>query len=176
MVWITVACAFAVLLAIAFVVLFRALLSPSSQAVNSKRVKDFTLARYKPLLRLLGEEDYQFIRSLPAYEPAMEKSLRKRRNAAISGYLRALSKDFEMLHKSARMMLAHGEVNRPELLPLLIRQSITFRYAMTVIRIRLAWNNAGLPKVSVDFGKILGPAGWLHSELRTLAVAPAQQA
>src|SRR6266576_2563782 len=62
----------------------------------------FSLDRYQPMGRLLGDEDMLFLKSQPGYRPAMGARWERERRQIFRSYLRELKSDFRHLHAQAR--------------------------------------------------------------------------
>jgi hypothetical protein len=106
--------------------------------------------RYKPLLRLLSEDDFAFLRSQPGFRPGIAKRLRSRRLAAFRGYLAHLETEFLVLHLALRVMNLYAPQDRPDLASELIRQRLVFSFRMAEVRFRLAFLGLGMRPVSVQ--------------------------
>jgi hypothetical protein len=106
--------------------------------------------RYKPLLRLLSEDDFAFLRSQPGFRPGIAKRLRSRRVAAFRGYLVHLEAEFLVLHLALRLMNLYAPQDRPDLARELIKQRLVFSFRMAEVRFRLAFLGLGMRPVSVQ--------------------------
>src|SRR5579862_6149188 len=65
---------------------------------------EFSLARYEPIVRLVGEEDLEFLARQPGCRPEILAKLRRERRKILRMYLRELAADFRSLHRQARWM------------------------------------------------------------------------
>lgn len=104
----------------------------------------FSPARYRPMIRLLAEDDFTFLASQPGYRPEIGTKLLRERRRIFRMYLNELGRDFHRLHAEARALLADSPEQHPELVGLLLRQQLIFWRAMAGIELRLAPRAAGL--------------------------------
>ncbi|MBE7541032.1 MAG: hypothetical protein M9913_01960 [Bryobacteraceae bacterium] len=93
-------------------------------------------SRYAPLTRLLSPEDFAFLRTLPGYDPKLEKTLRRRRVDAFRYYLRALENDFGTLQRAGHLLIATGQ-GSPMLREQLLLARISFTRALWQVRLEL---------------------------------------
>src|SRR5580692_10972349 len=77
--------------------LFRRLIAgPKSLPVSVEWINDLSIARYRPMERLLTEEDYRFLASQPGIDKKALRRLRGERRKIFRGYLACLSHDFAL--------------------------------------------------------------------------------
>lgn len=131
---------------------------------------EFSVDKYRPMQRLLSEEDCLFLKSQPGYHPSILQALRKDRRRVFRVYLRSMRRDFNRLYLAAKeaAMYAHGsELN---LLEMMVRQRAVFLWALAVVEMRLALYTLGIGTVDIrpvlgyleamqDATRILQPAG-----------------
>src|SRR5579872_7468947 len=67
--------------------------------------------RYRPMLRLLADEDLEFV----SVNSNLHKVLRTRRRELFRSYLRCLARDYALLLAGVRAVMVHSGVDRPEL-------------------------------------------------------------
>src|SRR5688500_7728052 len=107
-----------------FTILIRRVLAPG--ATNDGDLGDwldkFSVARYRPMERLLSDDDYEFLSAQPGYDPSIARRLKSERRQIFRIYLRHLSEDFSRLHHAARLMLIYSPEDRPELARTLMLQ------------------------------------------------------
>lgn len=128
-------------------------------------VENFSLDRYRPMYRLLREEDYDFLRSQPGYHRSIEKRLRRERRLILKSYLRNLRCDFSRLYRAGMEMALMSVEDRSELVGSLMRLRLDFYRAMAVVELRLALNGFGIE--ATDFEATFEP-------LRQLALVAAE--
>jgi hypothetical protein len=135
--------------------LVRRLTSPGSVSeCDPEWVANFSLATYRPMLRLLAEDDYRFYASQPGITPKAVEQLRKERRRVFKSYLRNLVRDFHRLHLAARMTLIYSAQDRPDLAQALLRLRLIFTWAVLMVEFRLVLHAFGFG--AVDARKLLG--------------------
>src|SRR5882672_5115695 len=87
-------------------------------------LEDFSIAKYRPMLRLLSEDDYEFLASQAGYQGKIASQLRAERRRVFRAYLRNLVRDFHRLHHVAKMMAVYSAQDRPEMGVALLKQSL----------------------------------------------------
>jgi len=142
-----------------------------SEETVTEWLDDFSVARYGPMQRLLGEADYCFLRSQPGYRPALEKKLRSQRKQIFRDYLRLMSIDFHHLLGLANLLMIHSVEDRPDLAKELFRQRLTFYWALFAIECRLCFAPGGL--AGVDIQGLLGSLEGLREQVAQLVPEPA---
>lgn len=110
---------------------------------------DFSLDCYQPMSRLLAEDDFQFLKSQPAYRAAMGRRWKRERLRVFRLYLGELKTDFRHLHAQARELVAHSESDSADLMNVLMKQQITFVRATTALEFRLLLHQIGIGKIDV---------------------------
>lgn len=128
---------------------WRLVSSARVRGVDPEWLKNFSTATYRPMERLLSEEDVEFLKSQPGYLPGMEKALRSGRRRIFRAYLRSLATDFNRLHLALRLALLESATDRPDLAAVLVRQKATFFLALAAVHLRLAMHALGLGSVDV---------------------------
>jgi hypothetical protein len=116
---------------------------------------DFSVSRYQPMMRLLSEEDLEFLAAQPGYRAETGARLRRERRRIFRMYLRDLARDFRRLHCAARKVAADSPAGHSELVGLLVRYQITFWRSMAIIELRLLAPHAGVPRL--DLAPLLKP-------------------
>jgi hypothetical protein len=113
-------------------------------------VENFNLDRYRPMSRLLVEEDFEFLSSQPGFDPGIARTLRRQRRRIFRHYLSNLQSDFNRLHAAARQFLLDEAQDRPELAIMLLKLRCNFWYAMASAHCRLALQPLGITPVDVQ--------------------------
>ena len=149
---------------------FRRLLAP---AADFSRLAEFSVETYRPMERLLLEDDFHFLRWQTGFAPDLEKRLRADRRRVFRAYLRGLTADFRLLHRAARILVSQHPEDRPDLAAGLVRQQLLFWWRLSVIHTRL-WLSA-VPGVDlqVDVRGLLRPVEWFRLRLNLVALAAA---
>lgn len=127
--------------------------------------------RYRPMTRLLDQEDFEFLAAQPGFRPEIARKLRTQRRRVMRMYLRAVSKDFNLLHARARRLVAAAPEEHHNLVGVLIRQRATFFRVRSMVEMRLAldWLLPG----TVDIRPLIGALEKLQAELQMPAPTPA---
>ncbi len=145
----------------ALILLFRKVLFPgTATGIDAGWLAEFSVDTYRPMTRLLREEDYSFLESQPGYSPDLARDLRKKRRKILSAYLRNLGRDFERLHRAARILALYAPADNSNLVWALMAQSFAFWTAMIEIRLRLL-----IPAVPVNVGELLRRTDWLRGQV-----------
>jgi hypothetical protein len=129
-------------------------------------LEDFSIAKYRPMLRLLSEDDYEFLASQAGYQGKIASQLRAERRRVFRAYLRNLVRDFHRLHHVAKMMAVYSAQDRPEMGIALLKQSLTFSLAVTAVRARLVLHGIGIG--AVDVRNIIEALDNMRSRVDTL--------
>lgn len=111
-------------------------------------LRSFSAARYRPMLRLLAEDDYEFLLAV-SKDPAVVKRLRAERRRIFRMYLNNLVRDFSRLHRAARVLVLEAEEERSDVAERLIRIRLNFVLAVFAVRCRLALHTVGIGTVDV---------------------------
>src|SRR4051794_28756912 len=116
------------ILALTLAVLVARHFGPGSEIlpVTTEWLGDLSDDRYRPMLRLLEESDFRFLRAQEGFRPAMEKTLRAQRAEAFHGYLRMLECDFKRVCLALQIMMVQSESDRPDLASALLHRQLTF--------------------------------------------------
>ena len=155
----------------AFWVLFRGLATSRSQAPTPEWVESLSPQRYRPMERLLGERDEEFVRSFPGVSRAVARQFRSERRRIFRTYLQSLSRDFSRVCAGLRAVVATAEEDRSDLAILVARQQFAFRFALVKVEVRLMMHAAGLGPV--DTTQLLACFDSLRLELRQLTAVSA---
>jgi hypothetical protein len=96
----------------------------------------FETRRYRPIERLLSDDDLQFLASCKL-GPATLKRVRAERRRLLSRYLRNLETDFSRLQAEARALLLSAPEDRPDLAAAILSQQFAFQRTMWMLKLRL---------------------------------------
>lgn len=124
------------------------------QGFDPQWLEDFSISKYRPMLRLLSEDDYEFLASQAGYKGKIASELRTERRKVFRAYLRNLVRDFHRLQQAAKTMALYSPQDRPELVATLLKQRITFSFAVLAVRLRLSLHTVGVG--TVDVRKLIG--------------------
>ena len=164
----------AVVLAVVLGLLVRSLSRQNNNNQNSAQwspgwFDDFSASSYRPMSRLLSEEDFRFLSKQAGYTPQMGKRLRKDRRLVFRSYLRNLIKDFNRLYSGAAILMVYSEVDRAELASSLFRIRVNFYYVLFLVQMRLAIHAAGFEMM--DITPMLQSLEFLQVRVRSLQPA-----
>lgn len=101
--------------------------------------------KYRPMVRLLNEEDFIFLRGDPGYRPDIEKRLRRSRARIYGRYLRLLHMDFCRLCKAGRALAVFAASDRTDFIDELARRQFAFRLRLLEAYWRLLVYRCGFP-------------------------------
>ena len=163
----------ALILATFALLIWRLVSSAKVHGVELDWLRDFSAADYRPMERLLSEDDIRFLKSEPGYEPGMEKALRTARRKIFGSYLRNLGRDFNRLHFALRLVALHSPHDRPDLATALIKQKLLFFAGLAAAHVKLRLNVLGIG--TVDVRGLVATLDTMRSELTRFFPAPAAQ-
>lgn len=124
--------------------------SPAITPDDSQWVSRFSVAKYRPMGRLLLNDDFEFLRRQRGYQPDIAKTLKAERRQIFRCYLRAIKRDFNRLHRIARFMVIYAPDAQPELVGALARYRWTFVKSYSMVQWRFALHVAAGAPVDVD--------------------------
>jgi len=137
--------------AVGFGILLRKLAAgPGTLPVTAEWIDELSMERYRPMLRLLSEEDLQFLASQPGYSPKLARQFRAQRCEIFRGYLGWLRSDFERVCTAIRLLMVQSRNDRPDLAVFLVRQKAMFFAGLLQIHCRLYLYRFGVAGVNVS--------------------------
>jgi hypothetical protein len=154
--------------AIAFALVIGKLLSARPEC-DPNWLAEFRVERYRPMERLLSDEDGSFLSAQRGFEPAMLRKLRAERRRIFRLYLRGLVRDFSRLDAIGRQLVASASEDRSDLAATLLRQRVAFTGNLLAVELSLALNAAGIGHV--DVRALVQNLALLKSRLAPLPVA-----
>lgn len=144
--------------------LMRRLIAPHDvSACDPEWLDEFSIDKYRPMLRLLSNEDYDFLAMQAGQTMSTIRKLRRERRRIFRAYLKSLTADFQRLHLAGRMLLVYSTVDRSDLAKKLVEQRITFTLAILMVHIRLVLQTIGIG--TVDVRGLLGSVDALRLEV-----------
>ena len=157
-------------LACALALVFQRLFSPGRcELVSTEWLSGFSVARYRPMGRLLSEDDYRFLARQKGYRPAIAQRLRRERIAVFRAYLRCIGGDFRRLEAALNLYMTHAPEDRPDLAKSLIKKRFLFTCAMITAKWRLTLYALGLG--GADVRGLVGVLDGMRIDLRRVALA-----
>ena len=124
------------------------------------------LDRYRPMLRLLSNDDLAFV----AANSKMQRELRVRRRNLFRGYLDCLTRDYAHLLARVRLAMVNSGVDRPDLARALARNRVLFAIAICKVEFRLALHATGIG--NVDISGLVEALETLRSQVSVLSTSP----
>src|SRR3954447_11105757 len=118
-----------------------------SLPVTTEWLGDLSDDRYRPMLRLLDEKEFRFLRAQKGFSPALEKRLRCQRVETFLGYLHMLEADFKRVCLALKVMLLQSDSDRPDLAWALLQRQMTFAFGMLLLQFRLILFRGGIATV-----------------------------
>lgn len=109
----------------------------------------FSAERYAPLSYLLSSEEFAYLRSLPGYQPAVERQMRSSRARICRLFLQEMKDDFMRLQAVGQALTVAGKCT-PEFREQLLRQRVQFSRAWWSVRVQLACWQIGIGSVDVS--------------------------
>jgi hypothetical protein len=167
---IAIAVSLIILVALLFAGLLRRLTAHSMHShVDLEWVANFSVAKYRPMERLLSESDYRFLAVHKGYDRKIEKRLRSERRKILRGYLRCLKDDFSRLEAALRLFVSHSPVDRSDLAKALLKQRALFTFGVLMLECRLALHFLGVGTVNSQ--GLIGSLDSLKAQVEQLVLA-----
>lgn len=164
-----IAAAILVCLALLGAFAYRRLSSPTVLPVTAEWIDELSVDRYRPMMRLLQEDDLRFLRTRPDFKPEMAVSFRRERCRVFRGYLRCLHGDFQRVSMALKIVMVQSRYDRPDLASALVRSQRAFALGMILVHCRLVLYRFGL--ATVDVADLLKVFDGARLELRSLVPA-----
>jgi hypothetical protein len=143
--------------------------SPGQLPATPDWLEDLSCERYRPMLRLLDDEEIRILRLTPGFTPRMERRLRIQRCRLFREYLSDLDADFKLVCAALRALLVQSQNDRPDLALTLVRSQAAFAYGKFTVQTRLLlyrWNLG-----SIDAARLLEPFEQMRLEMGRLVPA-----
>ena len=161
------------LIAAAFAFAFRKLLAPKpATSQDLGRISEFSIHSYAPLFRLFSAEDEQFLRSQAGFREEIYLNHRRQRALVCKKYLRNLSKDFQALHRSARILAAHAPAGYEDLGLALMKQSAVFWISYGAVYARVSVEPILPTRGAINLDRLVSITGWMQEQLQSLSAVP----
>jgi hypothetical protein len=124
-----------------------------------------TADRYRPMLRLLSNDDLAFVSA----NSKLQRELRTRRRKLFRGYLRCLTHDYAHLLAGVRQAMVQSRADRPDLAWALAKNRVLFAVGTCKIELSLALHAAGIGRV--DISGLVGALETLRVQVSALSAA-----
>src|SRR3984893_9617067 len=135
---------------LAFVVLYRTLASRQNAEVPMDQSLALAPGKYRPMERLLQEEDFLFLSSQPGFSARLGRRFRTERRRVFRAYLRSLSMDFGRVSQACQMLVIHAAEDRGDLAKGIIRQPLLLALGIFAVEGCLMLHAAGVGTVDVN--------------------------
>jgi hypothetical protein len=156
----------AIVFVLALVEVLRRFSSSQQFPVTTEWLDDLSVEFYRPMLRLLNQEDVHFLREQPGFTEDMAAKFRIQRCQVFEEYLKHLENDFKRICSALKVLMVQSKHDRPDLASLLLRNQIRFAYGIIMVQVRLECYRYGLG--SVDVSGLVKVFDGMRIELRTL--------
>ena len=141
----------------------------SALPVTVEWMETLSVERYRPMLRLLDQDDLSFLQSQPGFRPAMASRIRRQRRKIFQGYLRNLTADFQRTCMALKLVMLRSQNDRPDLAAALLRAQMAFVYGLIQVHFHLALYSLGW--AGVDVTGLVKLFDVMQLELRSLVPA-----
>jgi hypothetical protein len=121
--------------------------------------------RYRPMLRLLSDDDLAFVSA----DGKLRRMLRARRRELFRGYLRCLTRDYAHLLAGVREAMVHSGADRPDLAKALAKNRMLFAMSVCKVEFRLALHATGVGNVEIS--GLVQALEVLRGQVRVLSAA-----
>lgn len=154
-----------------FLLILRAFSVKGNLPLNSDWIDDLTDDRYRPMLRLLDEDDFNYLKSQPGYTHEMGAKFRAQRLRIFESYLSWIRGDFARLSMALSVLTLQSKHDRPDLATALLRHRVAFAFGLMVVHARLWLYRGGFR--GLDVGAVVAPVEAMRIQLRSLSISPA---
>lgn len=135
------------------------------QAVQNATCVNLAADRYRPMLRLLSDDDFDFV----AGDPKLRRQMRSRRRELFRAYLRCLTRDYGRLLAGLRHAIVMSGTDRPELSRAIAKNRLLFAWTVCKIEYRLALHASGAG--TVDISNLVEAMEVLRNQVNVLSSA-----
>lgn len=147
----------------------RMVAGPKTLPASVDWISDLSAARYRPMQRLLDDEDFAFLASQPGCNRPMLRRMRAQRRRIFRGYLGCLARDFGRVCAALRLLMVYSNHDRADLAGIVYKQQALFALGMLSAQWQLALNACGLG--SVDVRGLVRAMEFMRIELRQMVPA-----
>jgi hypothetical protein len=131
-------------------------------------VAEFSPARYRPMERLLSEDDFELV-ARKAGDRSAAPRLRSERRRIFRLYLSQMNRDFTRLQTIGKLMVLYSPQDRSDLVWIMLRQEAKFRALWLSMHFRLVLHAAGIGNLGL--GGLVEPLGSLSEYIRAPQLA-----
>ena len=152
------------------VLLYRTLASRQNGEVAMDQTLVLAPGKYRPMERLLLEEDFRFLSSQPGFSARLGRRFRTERRRVFRAYLRSLSMDFGRVSKACQMLVIHAAEDRGDLAKGIIKQRLLFALGIIAVEGRLLLHAVGVG--TVDVGSLVESLETMQAQIQVLLTPP----
>ena len=156
--------------ALVLVLLYRKLSSQPDSEVAVDQCLVLSLEKYRPMERLLQEDDFRFLAAQPGFSPQLGRRFRTERRRIFRSYLRNLRRDFSRLSSAFRILIVHSVEDRGDLAKSLMRMRVMFAFGMLAVEGRLLMHAAGMGAVNVS--GLVASLDTMQAQMRLMLTPP----
>jgi hypothetical protein len=134
--------------------------------LSAEWIDELSIARYRPMMRLLDPREIEFLSTQPGCTARMERRLRAQRCQLFRGYLLFLQRDFGRVCTAIKLLMAQSEQDRPDLAAVLVRHQMMFVAGVMAMHFRLVLYRMGV--CGGDVTGLVATFDQMRLELRSL--------
>ena len=149
---------------------FRTLSSRQNSDMSMSGRLVLSPGKYRPMERLLQEDDFRFLAAQPGFSPQLGRRFRTERRRIFRGYLRNLRRDFSRLSSAFRILIVHSVEDRGDLVKSLMRMRVMFALGMLAVEGRLLMHAAGVGAVNVS--GLIASLDTMQAQMRVILTPP----
>lgn len=127
---------------------------------------------YRPMERLLREDDFRFLASTHSYSSRAIRRLRAERRKVFRGYLSFMAGDFARLCSAMTMLMVESHEPMPELASTLMRSRAMFAWLLIAVECRLMLHAVGLNGIAVDMRPLVNSLEAMRTQWQSMATLP----
>jgi hypothetical protein len=158
---------------VAVAVLYRTLAARQNAEFPVDQPLVLAPGKYRPMERLLQEEDFRFLSSQPGFSAQLGRRFRAERRRVFRAYLRSLSMDFRRVSQACHMLVIHAAEDRGDLAKGIMQQRVLFAMGILAVEGRLLLHAAGVG--TVDVRDLVQSLEAMQAQIQAL-LAPAEPA
>lgn len=155
---------------VALALLYRVLATRPQVDFSKEGLPVLAPGKYRPMERLLQEDDFRFLAAQQGFTPGLGRRLRTERRRIFRGYLHNLSRDFGKVSAAFQMLLVHSADDRADLAAGLMRQRFLFGLGMLAVEGRLLLHAVGVG--TVDVRGLVASLETMQSQIQILLSPP----
>ena len=168
------ACLLGILAALGFGLLVRRLARrpfDRSRDWSEEWFAEYSASRYRPMERLLREEEFRFLEDQPGYDRCIGLKFRQARRKVFRLYLRGMRRDFERLVQGLKVLVLTSPVDRHDLVQSVLVMQLSFYALLAAAHGQLLLHSLRIG--TVDLSDLVRVLQNLEGKVRELMPAPA---